>query len=82
MEEYTLEDFNEDIRANREFEFTYKDKMYSLTFSNEGYIFTDVDEEIYAVYDSYEDLLKSINIKGYFIEEIIVDKLYDDLDIF
>lgn len=45
MGNYNLESFKEDIKANREFEFSYQDKMYSLTFSKEGYIFTDICEK-------------------------------------
>lgn len=33
MNDYNLEKFREDIRTNREFEFTYNNKMYSLTYS-------------------------------------------------
>ena len=64
MTNYTLENFKEDIRTNREFEFIYKNKSYSLTFSKEGYIFTDIYANKDAVYKTYDDLLKDIKIKS------------------
>lgn len=79
--EYTLENFKEDLKTNREFEFTYHNKSYSLTFSKAGYIFTDISANKDAVYKTYEYLLKDIKIEGKTIEEIIADKLYDDLSI-
>lgn len=69
--DYNLENFKEDIKANSEFEFTYQDKMYSLTFSKEGYIFTDIHERKDSVYNSYVDLLNYTKIEGKKIEEII-----------
>ena len=53
MSNYNLEKFKEDIKANREFEFSYHDKMYSLTFSKEGYIFTDISGKKDLVFNSY-----------------------------
>lgn len=82
MSTYTLEDFKEDIKINREFEFTFHNKPYSLTFSKDGYIFTDINEKKDAVYKNYDDLLKDIKIEGKKIEEIIADKLYDNLSIY
>lgn len=82
MGDYNLENFKEDIKANREFEFTYHDKMYSLTFSNEGYIFTDIHEKKDSLYNSYVDLLNYTKIEGKNIEEIIAENLYDDLSIY
>lgn len=82
MPTYTLENFKEDIRTNREFEFTYKNKSYSLTFSKEGYIFTDIYKNKDAVYKTYEDLLRDTKIDGKQIEEIIAAGLYDDLSIY
>ena len=52
---------------NHEFEFYYLDKMYSLSYSEEGYIFS-----------SYNDLLNSVRIENLSIEEIIDKKLYND----
>ena len=82
MDNYNLEIFKEDIKANREFEFSYHDKMYSLTFSKEGYIFTDICGKKDSVYNSYADLLNYTKIEGKKIEEIISGKLYDDLSIY
>ena len=82
MNDYNLEKFREDIRTNREFEFTYNDKMYSLTYSKEGFIFTDTREYVFSVYKSYYDLLKSVWIEGRTIEEIIAGNLYSDLSIY
>lgn len=80
--EYTLENFKEDLRTNREFEFTYHNKSYSLTFSKAGYIFTDINANKDAVFKTYDDLLKDTKIEGKTIEEIIADRLYDDLSIY
>ena len=82
MRDYNIEDFKEDIRTNREFDFTYKGKSYSLTYTKEGYIFTNADEDKYSVYNSYLDLLDHTRIEGKRIEEIIVYNLYDDLTIY
>lgn len=82
MEYYSLEEFREDIRTNREFDFKFNDKMYSLTYSKEGYIFTDVNKDLYKVYQTYYDLLKDVRIDGYSIEEIIVNNMYKDLYIY
>lgn len=82
MTNYTLEKFKEDIRTNREFEFTFHNKLYSLTFSKAGYIFTDIYANKDAVYKTYDDLIKNTKIEGKKIEEIIGDKLYDDLSIY
>lgn len=64
MTNYTLKNFKEDIRTNREFEFTYKNKAYSLTYSKKGYIFTDIFANKDAVYKTYDDLIKDIKIKS------------------
>ena len=82
MEDYSLEEFREDIRTNREFEFKFNDKMYSLTYSKQGFIFTDVNKELYQVYQTYYDLLKNVRIGGYSIEEIIANNMYKDLYIY
>ena len=82
MDSYNLEIFKEDIKANREFEFSYHDKMYSLTFSKEGHIFTDICGKKDSVYNSYADLLNYTKIESKKIEEIISEKLYDDLSIY
>lgn len=82
MTNYTLENFKEDIRTNREFEFTFHNKSYSLTFSKVGYIFTDIYANKDVVFKTYEDLLRDVKIQGKKIEEIIADKLYDDLSIY
>lgn len=82
MDDYNLANFKEDIQANREFEFIHNDIMYSLTFSKEGYIFTDVHRKKDLVYKSYEDLLNHTKIEGKNIEEIIGEKLYDDLSVY
>lgn len=82
---YTLEDFKTDIETNREFDFSYKGCNYSLTYVSEGYIFTDIKNEVdceYEVFPSYEDLLDSVRIDGYTIEEIITGGLYEDLTIY
>lgn len=82
MRNYKLENFKDDIKANREFEFSYHDKMYSLTFSREGYIFTDICGKKDLLYNSYADLLNHTKIEGKKIEEIISENLYDDLSIY
>lgn len=82
MTNYTLENCKEDIRTNREFEFIYKNKSYSLTFSGGGYIFTDIYVNKDVVFKTYDDLIKNTKIQGKKIEEIIADKLYDDLSIY
>lgn len=82
MSNYNLENFKEDIKANREFEFSYHDKIYSLTFSKEGYIFTDICGKKDLVFNSYADLLNYTKIEGKNIEEIISEKLYDDLSVY
>lgn len=82
MENYSIEDFRTDVYTNREFEFTFKDKMYALTYEKEGFVFTDVREDVYCIYSSYEDLLGSVRIEGYSIEEIIVGGLCENLGIF
>lgn len=68
MEYYSLEEFREDIRTNREFDFKFNDKMYSLTYSKEGFIFTDVNKDLYQVYQTYYDLLKDVRIGGHSIK--------------
>lgn len=82
MSTYTLENFKADIRTNREFEFTFHNKSYSLTFSKVGYIFTDIYANKDVVFKTYDDLLKDIKIEGKQIEEIISQELYDDLSIY
>ncbi|WP_282926370.1 hypothetical protein [Helcococcus kunzii] len=82
MQEYNLTTFLEDISINREFEFYYLNKMYSLTFVQEGYVFTDVQEQVYCIYQTYEDLLNSVRIRGLSIYEIIDKHLYENLTIF
>lgn len=82
MQDYNLQSFLEDISMNHEFEFYYLDKMYSLSYSEEGYIFTDVQDQVYCIFSSYNDLLNSVRIKDLSIEEIIDKKLYDDLTVY
>lgn len=67
MHDYNLQSFLGDISINHEFEFYYLDKMYSLSYSEEEYIFR-----------SYNDLLNSVRIENLSIEEIIDKKLYND----
>ena len=45
-------------------------------------VFTDVQEQVYCIYQTYEDLLNSVTIRGLSIEEIIDKHLYEDLTIF
>lgn len=82
MNKYSLKKFKVDIRTNREFELIYKGKQYSLSISKEGYVFTDIDEEVYSIFSSYDELLKSVRIKGHSIMEIIENELYEDISIY
>lgn len=85
MENYTLKDFKIDIETNREFELKFKGQRYALTYEKEGYVFTDIKNEVdceYSVYPTYKDLLNSVKIDGYSIEEIIEDGLYEDLYVY
>lgn len=79
MNEYKLSDFLSDLKINSEFDFTHENKIYTLSISREEYIFTDAQEQVYCIYASYDDLLKSVRIKDLSIEEIIDKKLYSDL---
>lgn len=82
MNEYKLSDFLSDLKINSEFEFTHENKTYTLSISREEYIFTDVQEQVYCIFSSYDDLLKSVRIKDLSIEEIIDKKLYVGLIIY
>lgn len=82
MENYDLEEFEDDIRRNREFEFIYKGKMYAMTYTAEGFTFTDCRESVYAIFKTYGDLLESIRIDDYTIQDIILGEKYEDLTIF
>lgn len=73
-----LEDFMEYIRTGREMEIKFNGKEYTLSRANGEYIFTDVREKNYSIYDSYEALLKSIRIENFTIEDIVNKMLYQD----
>lgn len=73
-----LEDFMEYIRTGREMEIKFNGKEYTLSRANGEYIFTDVREKNYSIYDSYEALLKSIRIENFTIEDIVDKMLYQD----
>lgn len=82
MSDYNLENFKEGIKANREFEFSYHDKMYSLTFSKEGYIFTDICGKKRFDIQFIFWVTKLYKHRREKIKEIIAEKLYDDLSIY
>lgn len=50
--DYALEKFLEDISVNHEFEFYYLKKMYLLSISEYGFIFTDINEQNYYIYNT------------------------------
>mgnify|MGYP000868873654 CR=1 FL=1 len=75
---YKLEDFMKDIKTGLEIEFTFNGKKYTLSRSDDKYAFTDVREQNYALYYSYEELLESIRIEGFSIIDIIDKRLYQN----
>ncbi|CAK7074975.1 hypothetical protein KQI38_20555 [Tissierella carlieri] len=77
-ETYKLESFMKDIKMGLEIEFTFNGKEYTLSRSDDKYAFTDVREQIYALYNSYEELLESIRIEGFSIIDIIDKRLYQN----
>lgn len=76
-EKYLIEQFMKDIETGLEIDITFKGKKYTLS-RNEKYIFTDVREQNYGLYNSYKELLESVRIEGYSIVEIIEQELYEN----
>lgn len=77
-ESYGLEEFVEDMNLGLEMQFIFSEKEYSLSSTDEEYVFTDISEQNTATYSSYRDLLNSIRIQGYSIEEILEQRIYQD----
>ena len=75
---YTIDEFMKDIDIGLEMEFTFSGKKYTLSRAIDGFIFTDVREQVYAVYGSYEELLASIRIEHFSIIDIVNQQLYED----
>lgn len=79
---YTLNEFMKDIEIGLEIDLEFNGKKYTLSRSNDEYIFTDVREQNYAIYGSYEKLLDSIRIEGYSIKDIVDKQLYQNFYIY
>lgn len=68
----------EDLLLGREFEFTYKGKIYGIINAHKGYVLCKENEVLTHYYDNVLELLSNIRIKNKSIEEVFneIDDYY------
>jgi hypothetical protein len=73
-DKYTFQQFKDDLRIGLEFDFYYKDQMYSISRGKEGCFLAYDREKAPFVFKNIEELLTKARIEGFKLEDIYLGR--------